>query len=110
MVGLSYVHRPSPQARLVISFCPDDTLRALQSNHRHTNAEPVALLDDRANDGLVGLARSCLGPLTLHQLYMELLKKRFSVTETQPQSNHCTATESGGGNPRNALNADRRLM
>lgn len=69
------VNRIMPQVKLVASFCPDSALEQLKSKCPSVSSTLVSLLDDRTNDGERAPPREYLGPLNVHQLYLELTKK-----------------------------------
>ncbi|KAH8734313.1 hypothetical protein BGZ61DRAFT_559927 [Ilyonectria robusta] len=105
MIESGAANRVMPQVELVAAFCPDIVLEELKSGCLNATSTPVSLLDDRTNDGVCALPRDYLGPLTAHQLYVELAKKRFHCNDDFPQRSRSQQTAQSP-----QRNADRRLI
>lgn len=102
------MERISPQVAIVLNFCPEETLEELQSGFSAVTEETVALLYDRTNDVQKAFGREYLGPLTAHQLWLALSKKRFELDEHQfAETNDQTRLEKSQSA---ILRADRRSI
>lgn len=72
-------HRMMPQVELVVTFCPDNTLEDLDSGGEIVTSKAVCILDDRTNDGKLSVSLGHLGPLNVHQFYLEMKKEVKSM-------------------------------
>ncbi|KAH6887711.1 hypothetical protein B0T10DRAFT_549674 [Thelonectria olida] len=88
---------------LVLSFCPNETIRELESGSSALNSDKSCLLDDHSNDGTSSTPRDYLGPLTASELQSELQEERF-VGQTDHDMNLSMRQ------PRSQISADRRLI
>ncbi|KAJ4264334.1 hypothetical protein NW762_005530 [Fusarium torreyae] len=67
------------QAELVDSFCRETAFQELRSSGSELSQRKVCLIDDRTNDGKNSASLGDFEPLSVHEMYLKLMEKRFHL-------------------------------